>query len=597
MTHRGPDSAGFVDGGLISLGMRRLRIIDLETGDQPIYNEDGTVAVVFNGEIYNFLDLYHELQASGHQFKTRSDTEVIVHAYEEWGHDCPTHLRGMFAFAIYDQRVPNRSQVFMARDRLGIKPLYVRQKNGQILFASEVRALLASGLVPKHLSEAGLYTYLAFGSFQEPLTIIEGITSLPPASWLCVELDPNGLVITSGSYWKPPHVQDSDPETDQVRAWLADAVRSHLISDVPMGLFLSGGLDSGTIVALATESTGKPLHTLTLAFKNWPADERHLTKLSARRWNTNHQERLISPEEVLADLPMALASMDQPTADGINTWYVSREAKRAGLTVVLSGVGGDELFAGYPSFRQVPRLKNLPKFGWPYSQPVVERSLSRLAGGKDKWRKLGAFIDGHTPFNHPYFAVRGLFTSYQIDTLLKPRLNGFYEFNSWRNSVEEQVRVAGQYDSIGEVSWLELSQYMLSTLLRDADAMGMAHSLEIRVPFVDHRLIERILAVSGQRKISQRQRKPLLVSAMRESLPPEVVGAVKKTFTFPFESWLRDELSSEVGSRLHGLSDYLRTFLDPDSVGNVWRAFRRGQSNWARPWALYVLDAWLCHNL
>lgn len=602
MIHRGPDSNGFLDRGPISLGMRRLRIIDLATGDQPIYNEDGSVAIIFNGEIYNFLDLYRELQTCGHQFKTRSDTEVIVHAYEEWGNDCPAHLRGMFAFAIYDQRVPHRSRVFMARDRLGIKPLYVRQKNGQMLFASEVRALLASGHVPRHLSEAGLYTYLAFGSVQEPLTMIDGITSLPPATWLKADLDPNGLVITSGSYWKPTRAEGSDPEPEQVRAWLTDAVQSHLISDVPMGLFLSGGLDSGTVVALASESTRRSLHTLTLAFDNWPADERYLTKLSARRWNTNHQERLISSEEVLSDLPMAMASMDQPTADGINTWYVSREAKKAGLTVALSGVGGDELFAGYSSFRQVPRLKNLPKFGWPYSLPVIERSLSRLAGGKDKWRKLGAFIDGHTPFNHPYFAVRGLFTSYQIDTLLQPKLNGFQKqndlsFNRWRNAVEEEMRIAGQYDSIGEVSWLELSQYMLSTLLRDADAMGMAHSLEIRVPFVDHRLIEQILVVRGQRKMSQHQRKPLLVSAMRESLPPEVVGAVKKTFTFPFESWLRDELSSEVRKRLHDLSDYSRAYLDLDSVGEVWRTFERGQTNWSRPWALYILDAWLCNNL
>lgn len=610
MVHRGPDSAGFLDYGPIHLGMRRLRIIDLNTGDQPIYNQERTTAIVFNGEIYNFRELYRELQSYSHRFATHSDTEVILHAWEQWGTDCPKHLRGMFAFAIYDcrpvsphQPTSNKRRLFLARDRLGVKPLYLWQEGSRFLFASEVRALLAGGQIPKNLSMAGLSTYLSFGSVQEPLTMVEGVTSLPPASWLQVDFEDGRLQITRATYWQPPLDGERNPEPEQVRAWLADAVQSHLMSDVPLGAFLSGGLDSGGIVGLGSQVMTQPMRTFTLAFNNWPDDERELAGLTAQRWQTNHQKRVITPKELLTDIPQAIASMDQPTADGVNSWFVSREARRAGLVVALSGLGGDELFAGYPGFHQVPRLKRLIRpGGWLRKLPGYQDGWAWLPGSPDGRRKLSAFLANDLFFDHPYFAVRALFTSSQVENILRPDINeqlqaGNEALGAWRQCVEAQVQLAGRYDEIGEISWLELCQYMRSTLLRDADMMSMAHSLEVRVPFVDHLLIEHILPISGKYKIKKGQSKPLLASALKDLLPPEVITSAKRTFTFPFEIWLRQSLSLKIGQRFQGLSGGLGEWIDPTAAAKVWQDFERGRTNWARPWALYVLDAWVRQNL
>jgi asparagine synthase (glutamine-hydrolysing) len=296
MVHRGPDSDGFLDDGTLALGIRRLRIIDLGTGDQPIFNEDRSVAVVFNGEIYNFQELYQELKKLGHSFATSSDTEIIVHAYEEWGKECLHRLRGMFAFAVWDCRPADEKQplthtrrLLLVRDRLGIKPLYIWRNGKKLLFASEARAILSSGVCPRRLSAAGLYTYLAFGSVQEPLTIIDGITTVPPGSWLQVDLARDEWKVTSGSYWQPSPNGNLDPASEDVRAWLADAVQSHLISEVPLGSFLSGGLDSGAIVALASQVQKHPTRTFTLAFDNWPHDERDRANLTAEHCHTDHR--------------------------------------------------------------------------------------------------------------------------------------------------------------------------------------------------------------------------------------------------------------------------------------------------------------------
>ena len=605
MVHRGPDSDGFLDGGRIALGVRRLRIIDVNTGDQPIYNEDRQVAVVCNGEIYNFQSLHQELAALGHRFVTRSDTEVIVHAYEEWGVDCLPRLRGMFAFALYDQWVrpgANTGRVFLARDRLGIKPLYLWHDQERLLFASEVRALLASGLVPRGLSAAGLYTFLALGSVQEPLTLVEDVYSLAPGSWLQVEIGAQGLEIQSGTYWRPPTGGETDPECTQVRQWLSDAVKSHLLSDVPLGAFLSGGLDSGAIVSLASAALDTPMRTFTLAFDDWQGDERDRAEATARRWRSDHQVRVISQDQVLADLPQAIAAMDQPTVDGINTWYVSREARRAGLTVALSGVGGDELFAGYASFRRVPRLKQMQRaLRWFPGGRLLEDALAKLPGPMSGRRKLGALLAGQMFFDHPYFAVRSLFTPRQVRVLLHPHaVEKLHAQDAalelWRQYVESQIQIAASHDAVNGTSWLELSQYMRSTLLRDSDAMSMAHSLEVRVPFVDHLLVERILPVRGRRKLDGRQPKPLLVNALEDLLPLDIATGDKQTFTFPFEKWLRQDLA-QIVDRILKDSDGLSPWLDAPAARQVWSQFNQGHTNWPRPWALFVLAQWVKNNL
>jgi asparagine synthase (glutamine-hydrolysing) len=611
MVHRGPDSEGYVRDDSLALGVRRLRIIDLNTGDQPIYNEDHTIGIVFNGEIYNFQKLFQELSVLGHRFTTRTDTEVIIHAYEEWGQNCLSRLRGMFAFAIWDSRRETQEdelcegsrRIFLARDRLGIKPLYVWHNVNQLLFASEVRALLASKKIQKHLSPDGLYTYLAFGSVQEPLTLIEGVTSLPPASWMQIVPKDEKLEIKQERYWYPPASMNTPNEHEEVKARLVDAVSSHLVSDVPFGAFLSGGLDSGSIVAIGSQSLTQRIRSFTLAFDNWPDDERQLARLTAERWQTEHKCRVISQQEVLANISLAIAGMDQPTVDGINTWFVSREARRSGLTVALSGVGGDELFAGYPTFRQVPHLKRLPHLGrWLKMLPGSDKGWILFPRSPDSRRKLVAFLSDEMPLNDAYFAIRNLFTQRQIKSLLRPEINEQLEaennlLNRWKEEVFAQMQIASRYDAIGEVSWLEISQYMRSTLLRDTDMMSMAHSLEVRVPFVDHLLVERILPISGKYKLKPGRQKPMLVDAMNGVLPPEVTNGAKRTFTLPFEIWMNTVLTQEVAQCLHTLSDSLKYWIDPTSCIQVWQNFKDGNTNWARPWALYILDAWVKNNL
>lgn len=609
LVHRGPDSAGYLDAGRLALGVRRLRIIDLDTGDQPIYSQDRRRAIVLNGEIYNYVQLRAELEALGHRFATRSDTEVVLRAYEEWGLACLPRLRGMFAFALYEASggdEPGGGSLLLVRDRFGVKPLYLWHDGRRLLFASEVRALLGSGIVRRELSAAGLYTYLAFGSVQEPLTMVDGVVSLLPGSWLKVAPGREGLAIESGTYWRPPGVQDpDDPGPEEVYRSLSGAVACHMVSDVPLGAFLSGGLDSGAVVALGTEALGSPLSTLTLGFDGWADDERSLASLTAQRWASRHQVRVLGAGDVLADLPQALAAMDQPSIDGINTWYVSREARRAGLTVALSGLGGDELFAGYPSFRLVPRLKRL--YGARQRMPRAGQrllsggSLLLLRDGRRAGQKLAGLLSGDLFFDHPYFLVRCLLTPRQVRQLLQPavheRLDGGDEaLGLWRRHAGEQIGVAEEYDPAGEVSWLELSQYMRSTLLRDADAMSMAHSLEVRVPFVDHVLVERVLPIGARSKLG-RQPKPLLVAALGDRLPSGVLATKKRTFTLPFEQWLREDLAAPVGDTLAALPEQLALWLDAGSARRVWTEFSHGNSTWCRPWAVFVLAEWMRRNL
>ena len=413
-------------------------------------------------------------------------------------------------------------------DRLGIKPLYIWFDGDRLLFASEVRALLASGQIPA--ADCGGRVVHLPGVRQRAGAAHAGGWHPVSAAGLMVEADQGRRTVgdRAGYLLAAAGRRPGRRVPEQVRAWLADAVGCHLVSDVPLGAFLSGGQDSGATVALGTQALGRPMNTFTLAFDNWPADEHDTAALTAARWGANHQCRLISPEAMLADLPQALAAMDQPTVDGVNSWYVSREARAAGLTVALSGVGGDELFAGYPSFRLAPRLKRLPHdWRWLAHLPGWQAGWPLLPGGPDMRRKLSAYIAGDLPVDHPYFAVRGLLTQSQIASILQPGVNEALRGNNgglqtWRQSVAAQTAQAARYDAVGEVSWLELSQYMRSTLLRDTDMMSMAHSLEVRVPFVDHILADHILPVSGTSQAGRER--PQAVDGRRNARPPAGQG-------------------------------------------------------------------------
>ena len=461
MHHRGPDDEGLFVDGSVALGMRRLSIIDLGGGHQPVFNADRTVVVVFNGEIYNFQELRCILQARGYRFQTHSDTEVIVYAYEEWGEQCVDHFEGMFAFALAETSKSTRRgnpRVLLARDRLGIKPLYYALVDGNLIFASEVRALLASGQVEPRLSQAALQSYLLFGSVVEPMTLVEGVYSLPPGHRITLSAAGRHISVRPEPYWdfaesaRPtadPKIQERTSATPFLRALLEEAVESHLVADVPVGVFLSSGIDSTVLVALATQKKAS-INTLTVIFPEQEFSEAEMARRTAQRFGTNHQELTLTGDDMLARLDDAVCALDQPSMDGINTYFVSWAAQQAGLKVALSGLGGDEIFGGYGTFRSTPDAQAVAAL----AQAMPGRFRSTLAAAaegimgrfhkSDAHRKMAALWREPNFLPHPYFYTRLLFTPAQALGLLDGnRQDGPQPWKDW---LEQSARGSRDLD-------------------------------------------------------------------------------------------------------------------------------------------------------
>src|ERR1700674_840631 len=603
--HRGPDEDGLLVAPSAALGMRRLSIIDLPGGHQPVFNEAGNVAVVYNGEIYNFRQLRATLEGRGHVFRTRSDTEVIVHAYEEWGEECLRELRGMFAFAVWDARASGtsgdaarRARIFLARDRFGIKPLYYSHANGTFLFASEVRALMASGCIAPRLAADSLEAYLLFGSLAEPSTIVEGVFSLPPGHSITLQADAPSATLRPKRYWdfsdaalepdssRPKNSKDA---AKQLRSLLEETVRDHLIADVPLGVFLSSGLDSTALVALGSRFQSD-LHTFTVVFPEQRYSEAKVSRETAKRFKTRHQDIILDPETLVAQLEDAVKSLDQPTMDGLNTYFVSRAARQGGLKVALSGLGSDEIFGGDSPFVSTPRAAFVGGLGkWipgPFRRLTAGAAV-RIAAG-DAVRKAAAAWRSPTDFPHAYYFTRLLFTPSRVRRLLAPYFESA-EYSSdreypWRARMRETARQAALFDSFTSVSCFELQSYMVNTLLRDTDSASMANSLEVRVPFLDHRLVEFVGRLPKNAKYTPDVPKSLLVEALSDLLPDEVVGQSKRTFTLPWDVWLRGPLGVRLSQDLFNLTPPLRQYLNPRAVRGAWQNFVIGQTNWSRPW-------------
>jgi len=619
MRHRGPDGEGFLirdpRAPGLALAMRRLSIIDLAGGQQPIWNETLDVGVVFNGELYNYRELRERLTRCGHQFTTQSDTEILVHAWEEWGEECLGELRGMFAFAIADFRKQYNAApvLFLARDPLGIKPLYYTQTAEGFAFASEVRALMASGISLGEISQDALTSYLLFGSVSEPVTIFEGVFSVPPGHRVLLYIPDRRRLPRTHPWWDPrrsPAAKDPRaPKTfaaaaKALRPMLEDSVRAHLIADVPVGLFLSSGLDSGAIAALAArEHAG--IQSFTLAFPGTEFDESELTRVVAQRCGTTHSELALKGEEIPARLDEALAAQDQPTMDGINTYFVSWAARQMGLKVALSGLGGDELFAGYSTFADTPRLARLA--GVAKFLPVGLRNASAgivgAAGGSgrspDAARKAAAVWRAPSLLPHAYYFARTLFPPGQLEKLMEPRFrastvaaDGYSLEPTWLGWLQRGADEARHMEAAAAVGWMEMRSYMVSTLLRDTDSVSMARSLEVRVPLLDTPLVEFVNALPDVARRRDGLQKALLVEALGSLLPAEITGRGKRTFTLPWEQWLGGPLKGRVEESLAHIAPPLAGLLKPDGVRGVWKAFLAGKTSWSRPWAIFALNEW-----
>ena len=562
--HRGPDDEGVFQGGRAVLGNTRLAIIDTSaSGHQPMHDPHTGNWITYNGETYNFKDLRKEI---GGEWQSQTDTEVVLRAYGKWGVNAFSKMRGMFALAIWEAK---KETLVLARDPLGIKPIYYYRANNQLVFASELRALLASGLVPRRLSTAGVDSYLANGSVEAPLTIIDGVKQLLPGHYLQIAVDELNEVEFASP--EPQRVEGSRADAvARLRAELEESVRLHLVSDVPLGVFLSGGMDSSALVALTSRITKQRPKTFSVVFDEPDFDEAPFSRDVAKRFNTDHSEIRLSENRLIEILPQAIAAIDQPTMDGINTFVVSSAVKSAGVTVALSGLGGDELFGGYPSFRRALRFGAMSQ--------TTKRLLRAASGvalnGSVKRHKFWKLMDSDGRPEDVYRISRQLFPVTQIT-----RMNG-----------AEQV-----VDIVNAISRLELKGYMTNTLLRDTDVMSMAHSLEVRVPFVDVKVVDYVLSLPGDWKLRVKSGpKPLLVDAMADLLPQEFMSRPKRGFVLPFEKWLQQNLRGEVSAVLDDKTRVEAVGLDSEFVAKVWRDFLRKPAavGWSRPWAIYVLVKW-----
>ncbi len=567
LRHRGPDDAGLWHSpcGTAHLVHTRLSILDLSPlGHQPMTTPDGRYTITFNGEIYNFKALRIELEAQGISFRTGSDTEVLLAMYQTHGAACVSQLRGMFAFCIWDEK---EQKAFLARDPMGIKPLYYSHSaDGSLVFASELKALRHSGLVPTDLDGAALVAYFETGSVPEPMTLIKGVSMLEAGSTLQWQRGH----LQKERYWHMrfdgPTLEGPDA-TAQVRAALLDSIRHHFVSDVPVGIFLSGGIDSTVLLALAREAGFSGIRTFSIGVDDPLLDETSAARQTSAHFGSEHHELRLSGSIAEESFAEYLQCGDQPSIDGFNTYTVSRFAAHSGMKVVLSGLGGDELFSGYPTFNTVPRLAKINRIvgSVPPLSTLVGEMVERW-GTTPRVRRLGGMLQRPPGVISAYRAARGIFSS-RVARVLAQRyvkdlpLN-FPDIDPGMPEVPRHV--------LDQVSKLELSRYMRNQLLKDSDTMSMAHGLELRVPFVDSTLFDVISRVPAA--IRLRPGKQMLLDAVPE-VPAAIANARKRGFVFPFENWLQASWGQQFDA--------------------ITRAMPSPNPTWYQRWCIFALERWL----
>lgn len=598
MVHRGPDGEGLFIEGNIGLGHRRLAIIDLHTGDQPMATEDGSLQVVCNGEIYNFLKLREELESHGHRFHTRSDTEVILHGYRQWGDSFVERLRGMFAIALWDKR---ERKLLLVRDRLGKKPLYYYHDRKKLIFGSELKALLADPSIPREIDPEALDAYCSFGYVPSPRTIFKKIKKLPPAHLvLCT---PGKFSLHE--YWDvdmrvEPGPVDEGRAVAQLQELFDEAVRLRLISDVPLGAFLSGGIDSSAVVAsMALQDRGSQVQTSSIGFDDKRFNELEYASIVARRYNTRHAEHIVTPD-ALGIIEKIVWHFDEPFADSsaLPTWYVSKMA-RQNVTVALSGDGGDEIFAGYVQRYSMNRLeesirRRLPGFVRQGFLGPLAKNYPR-ADFMPRPMRLKTFLTNLSlQHEEAYFRDMSFYLKpemkknlYNVDfaTQVAPEgpqrfLNTFFAKNT--NS-----------DPMTRVQYVDIKTYLPEDILVKVDRMSMAHSLEVRSPLLDHRIIEYAARLPSGLKLHGGISKYIFKKMNKERLPHETLYRSKQGFSVPLDSWLRSELQEMARDALFSSKSGLDTYFNMNNVKGLWDRHQGKRENNGTPlWGLMMFGLW-----
>ena len=592
LAHRGPDGCGVWRSSArdVLLVHRRLAIIDPgPSGAQPMATADGRHTIVFNGEVYNYQELRRSLEARGERFTTGSDTEVLLRLLACDGPSALADVRGMFAFGWWDAEA---RALVLARDRFGIKPLYMTATDRTMAFASEVHALVASGLVDRTIDPAGVLGFLAWGTVPPSLTYVAGVASVPPGSWLRWSQDgrrtQQQFASVTDVHARPLSGCTQPELRERVGAAVRQSVGSHLVADVPVGVFLSGGIDSSAILSAAVDAGVSSLNTYTVRFDD-RSSEHEYARLVASVFGAQHHELVLDPGRIVADLPRILARLDQPTLDGVNSYYVSAAVAETGIKAVLSGAGGDELFGGYPSFRRLPaatRIKRrlqplVPAVGPAVSAVLPERLTAR-------WHH---FMSGNGCIDAAYRTQRGLYMPAEVERIAGPALRDRWAPTFERVAAAESALFDGASTTLeGDVARLETRVYLGSQLLRDLDVMSMAHALEVRVPFVDHVLLEAVWPDLGAYPSLMRNKR-LLHETLARPLPREAVDRPKQGFTLPFATWIGAELQPFVRSGMAHLAE--TGWIAPDVPDATWRAWQRGAAHWSRPWALGMLGQFL----
>jgi asparagine synthase (glutamine-hydrolysing) len=601
MTHRGPDDEGFVVRDGVGLAMRRLEIIDPQGGRQPIHNEDETIWIVFNGEIYNYPDLQAELRTRGHRFYTRCDTEVVVHAYEEWGRACVEHLNGMFAFAIWDQ---NTQTVFIARDRVGIKPLYYAAHGGRLSFASELKALLIDPSIPRQIDPAALTQYLALEYVPSPRSIFSDISKLPPGHTLVWNRLTGDHHVRS--YWDVDLAASEtngprktlDEEADQLRSVLKAAVRRELISDVPLGVFLSGGIDSSSIAAMMADLTPGNVNSFSIGFRDASFDESRYARQVAKHLGTNHHELVLEPQMLTDLIPDVVRRLDEPLGDAsIIPTYLLSSFTRQHVKVALGGDGGDELFAGYPTLR-AHRL-----MGWYDRLPrllrgnVIPSLVAHMPVSLDNFSldfMAKRFVSGAgDPPALRHIRWLGSFPAEERGALLKPDVLSSLEEDPVSELVRTHLARQPLREPLNQILYLDMKLYLEGDILVKLDRASMMASLEARVPFLNVDVVEHVARLPLSLKLRGLRSKFLLRHAIKDRLPAEILNRKKKGFGIPVSRWILGPLNEQFRSALAPSRIKAQGLFEPAAVTRLLDDHLAGRRDNRKPlWSLFMFEHW-----